>query len=331
MTRLAFVILLTTLAVACDDSGDGACPEPKAALIQGKDAKPADDGCKPKTEGVGAPQSETEQAVATGPAPASAPTVSPAAGAESADSMLTDLNAFRVAAGLPAATLDPSLSTGAQKHAAYISRNPDVIATGVGAHDEDPALPGFSEEGRAAGRAATINYVPPSEAVRGWMATLYHRIPLIRAAQLRVGVGYATFENGQRHVTVLDVVRGIGDPIGTGEVVYPADGAKNVPLEFGPEVPDPVPQRPAGYPITLSNERGTVTKVVAKLTKGGVDVPTHLSTPEKPATYFDQQGTVCMIPTAPLEPNTSYAAHVSYELDGVAKSRTWGFTTGSGP
>jgi hypothetical protein len=165
------------------------------------------------------------------------------------------------------------------------------------------------------------------------MSTLYHRIPLIRAQELRVGLGHATGSGQASNVVVVDVIRGLGANVGDGLVIYPADGQTGVPLEFGPEVPDPVPSRPAGYPITLTySHGGEITAAQATLSKVEGDTATEVeivvSTPQEPATDFDQQNTVCFFTTAPLEPNTKYKAEVSYELSGEPKTTTWTFTTG---
>ena len=78
-------------------------------------------------------------------------------------------------------------------------------------------------------------------------------------------------------------------------VVYPADGQSGVPLEFGSEVPNPVPggARP-GYPITIQFPPfNQVTGVHAKLVdERGKDVGFYLPDPEHPASSFGQDGVV---------------------------------------
>src|SRR5262249_43430098 len=104
--------------------------------------------------------------------------------------VLAKVNDYRALAGLAPVALDPELSKGCQAHCAYIARNAEHPSTrGLGAHDEVPGLPGFSADGRRAGRASVIAWggIDAESATDGWMATLYHRVPMLQPNLKRVG------------------------------------------------------------------------------------------------------------------------------------------------
>jgi uncharacterized protein YkwD len=261
--------------------------------------------------------------------------------AETAARLVEAVNAYRRRAGLAPVRLDAELSKGCVAHAEYLARNVDQPATqGLGGHEEDPALPGSSDEGRRAGTSAVIAIggVDPVRAVDGWMATLYHRTPLLNPRLERVGLGCAR-SGGLDWVTVLDVIHGKGAAGGKDVVVYPVDGQTAVPLAFaGPEEPNPIPEDSggrAGYPVTATfADRERLTGVTGRLTgESGHEVPAWFSSPERPANsrFAQHQGlTVCLIARAPLKPGTTYRVELAGGKGETAWTRKWGFTTGSG-
>lgn len=118
---------------------------------------------------------------------------------------LEQVNAVRRLADLPPVELDETLSRGCQAHADYVVRHLDHPSVqGLGIHEEDAKLPGFSKAGQRAGQNGVIAILSdPADAVDGWMATLYHRIPLLDPALKRVGYGQ-TLHPFRGWVTVLD-------------------------------------------------------------------------------------------------------------------------------
>jgi hypothetical protein len=113
-------------------------------------------------------------------------------------------------------------------------------------------------------------------------------------------------------------------------VAYPADDQSGVPLEFGGEVPNPVPGGArAGYPITIQFPPfDKITAVRAKLVdERGKDVEFYLSDPEHPATSFGQYGVVSLIPKLPLRPESRYEVRVDATWNGKATTRRWSFAT----
>jgi uncharacterized protein YkwD len=116
------------------------------------------------------------------------------------------LNAHRKAAGLaPVERVDADLSAACMAHARYLVRNAEhPSVAGLGAHDEDPKLPGYTEAGRKAGRMSVINTAAPLPALENWIATLYHRLPLLDPKLKVIGIGFARDERGDWR-TVVDV------------------------------------------------------------------------------------------------------------------------------
>jgi hypothetical protein len=241
---------------------------------------------------------------------------------------------YRASVGLPPVPLDPKLSKGCMEHAEYMRLNKDSEAmVGLNAHQQRPNLPGASADGAACGKAADLFFsVSDLEvAVDGWMSVLYHRRPILSPALERIGVGYSRLPDGS-YMAALMFVDGIdGGAPAKWPVAYPADKQRGIPLEFGGEVPNPVPGGArAGYPITIQfPPYDKVTDVRATLVDGrGNDVPFYLSDPEHPAmSTFGQWGVVCLIPKQPLFAKTRYEVRVDAMWKGKQSTWRWSFTT----
>lgn len=258
-------------------------------------------------------------------------------GLKEAASMVALVNEFRRVAGVHPTALDPALTRGCREHARYmvINRGKPQLHS-INAHRQDPSLPGATPEGAACGRAAVLykSIGDLRTAVHGWMATLYHRAPIIAPYMTRVGVGAHPLPTRIRRVAVaLRFVAGVTHPE-MWPVVYPADGQRQVPVHFQSENPDPIPirspSRSPGYPITLQfSPLDSVTSVSATLTDGaGKAVPFHLSSPEKPASkYNPQRGLIGVIPVHQLRSGTTYKATITATWKGKVETTTTTFTT----
>ncbi len=248
--------------------------------------------------------------------------------------MLTAVNAYRAAAGVPPVAMDPSLSKGCREHAAYMVENrgkPQLYS--INAHHQDPTLPGATPEGAACGRAADLypNIDDPVHAVHGWMASVYHRRPIIAPNVQTVGIGYAPLPAGGRFAFALQFVWGSAPPSAF-PVVYPANGQVDVPVDMVREEPNPIPPPVvfAGHPITLNFPAyEPLTGASATLVDGaGQPVPFFFSSPEQPASkYNDQPGIVALIPKEPLKTSTRYTAMITATWNGVLTTRMSTFTT----
>jgi uncharacterized protein YkwD len=241
---------------------------------------------------------------------------------------------YRAAVGLPAVTLDAKLSKGCMEHARYMLLNKDSDAmAGLNAHNQRPSLRGASAAGAACGKAADLFFgVSDLEvAVDGWMATLYHRRPLLSPTLERIGVGYAKQRDGSYMAALMFVDSNSVDVTGKWPVEYPTDNHSEIPLEFGAEFPNPVPGGArAGYPITIQfPPYDKVTGVRATLAdENGKAVAFYLSDPEHPAmTSFGQWGVVCLIPKLPLRPQSRYEIRVDATWNGKPGTWRWSFTT----
>lgn len=246
---------------------------------------------------------------------------------------LERVNHHRKLAGLDPVVLDPAISKGCAAHAEYLVKNAGQSSTqGLGAHNEDPKLPGYTKEGERAGHASDIFFGKEgAEAVEGWMATLFHRVPVLEPYLRKIGYGSAKDSKGDVTV-VLDVLSGTGSGKRIPLIAYPADKQKDVPLEFGGEIPDPVPDasdKHVGYPVTVSFSDGPPVKEAQALLKtdAGKTVEFWMSTPEKPANATYQRNTICLMSKQPLEPGTTYTVTVAAKLGGKPWTRTWTFTT----
>jgi uncharacterized protein YkwD len=241
--------------------------------------------------------------------------------------IVNKINEMRRLTGLQPVELDEGLSRACRLHAQYLVTNrADPKAQGLGAHTELPELPGYTAEGQKVARTANLIWgTDVGGAVDLWMAGLYHRIPFLRPNLKRIGLGY------EGDVVVADVVSGVGG-FNLDSIAYPADGQSNVPTEFGVDIPDPLPKdspRKAGYPITLMFPFVTkIAGVEAELSdSAGGKVEFHLSDPERPATSFPQQSTVCLIPIKPLAANTTYKVSIKANVDGWVVRKSWSFVT----
>jgi len=241
--------------------------------------------------------------------------------------VLDKINTIRRLAGLQPVELDEALSRACRLHAQYLVTNrADPKAQGLGAHTERQELPGYTSEGERVARTSNICWGKDvAGAIDLWMAGLSHRIPLLRPNLKRIGLG------SEGDIVVADVVSGVGE-FNLNAIPYPADGQSNVSTEFGVDMPDPLPKeapRNAGYPITLlfpfvSKIAGVEAELIDS---AGTKIEFHLSDPERPATSFPQQSTICLIPTKPLAANTTYKVSIKANVDGWVVRKSWSFLT----
>jgi hypothetical protein len=141
-------------------------------------------------------------------------------------------------------------------------------------------------------------------------------------------VGYARLPDGM--LTAALRFENAARKGGSWPVGYPADKQTDVPLDYGAEYPNPIPNHGSGgYPITLQFPPfDKVTGVSAKLTDAtGNPVAFFLSDPEHPATSFGQFGLICLIPKQPLQAQHSYGVRIDATWKGKSGSWTWSFST----
>ena len=260
----------------------------------------------------------------------------PGADPPGAGELLLELNAIRgralvgQTAEVAGLALDPELSRGALLHSRYLASHPDQRSAWPDLHEEYADREGFSSAGARAGRHGVIAFTgEPAEALGQWMASFYHRLPLLHPGLIGIGVGIAD------GVTTVDVESLVLRPSIEHWVGWPADFASGVPLRFQPELPNPVPGEDMagfGYPVTLqvfAPERDSDLAITLRLFEGerdGTEVDCHVITPARPLfAELAPPEAWCLIPKAPLSPGTRYT--VLAECLDPPREEVWRFRT----
>lgn len=215
----------------------------------------------------------------------------------------------RAYVGLPPLSCDAKATAAAQGHCAYLETNK------VFTHTQTKGNPGFTgvtvvdrlaREGFAydpsgeviatiTGGAAVLDW-------RGFVNSVYHRPFFLRAESTVFGYGgtsaCATFDFGKPKKAVPAAV----------SVVWPPDGATNVPRAFRAdhESPNPVPgATEVGSPISWIGNTA-LTKLDVKLYGPLGQIPVVVLTNANDPAKLVRVGEVHVIPKAPLSPNTTY-------------------------
>lgn len=230
-------------------------------------------------------------------------------------------------------SLYSELSENAFMHAQYLEWNPKQARKWPDAHEEYYGRKGFSPQGAWAGRQSLIHGITgPKEVIDAWMATFYHRLPLLHPGMFGIGFG------ATKGFTVMDT-NSLTAPY-HGEVwsVWPVDGAKGVGRRFQPEKPNPIPggkQEKWGFPITLhefSGPRKSYRPIEMTLHFGrdrhGKVVDCHFITPYTNFNpRYSPEGAYALIPKSALKSKQPYTVVASCEKTG--KELVWTFVTGS--
>ncbi len=174
--------------------------------------------------------------------------------------------------GMPACELDAEASIACEDHAKFLALHPAEHLKWPEAHEENPALEGFSPRGqRAAMGSVIVHRNGPSglewarDTIDGWLGTPYHRFPLLEHNIRRFG--YSFLSSDALTVAVLDMgsLEEPYDPdLAPKFICWPPHGMKDVPFGFhGIEHPNPLEDQPeseqditrTGYPISLQLQR----------------------------------------------------------------------------
>jgi len=237
-------------------------------------------------------------------------------------------------------TESAALSTGDANHARYLVANDAaMIRSGkidASIHDEDPAKPYFTPEGKAAGAVSDIDavYTDPPEtpqspwAIENWITGPFHRMWLLDPALHRVGYGQYC-EKGIC-AAALNIRGGVDGTAAAAPVMYPPDRATIGNGKFSTdeaEWPDPLTtcgyHTPTGMPISLQlGGKGPVRLGEFSLSRNGVAVPScafdassyktrdpvALERVQKQLAHF---GAIVMVPKDPLVPGATYAVNIT--------------------
>ena len=255
---------------------------------------------------------------------------------------LTEVNTVRAQVGLPAVDEIEPLNLAAEAHADFYALHYDKYqSTGLSPHNEDASFgegftavdffdrmqaKGFNGWG---GFEIIAFYHNPRLAVAGWVATLYHRIPIVYPGSATMGYGGAG--GGIKAIDVIDWGTGAPTPQGITEVLYPWEGQTDVDRSWdGMESPMPPPP-PNGYPsgpivtATFVGKEPSVTshKLVDPT---GAELPHTWLTPSTDQHLADTQ-TVSLYADEPLAPLTTYRVELAGSRNGQPWTLEWSFTT----
>ncbi len=257
---------------------------------------------------------------------------------------------------MPPVSEDPNLSRGDLAHAKYLVMNYRENFKNLGGlmHEEDESKPGYSPEGRKAGRSSDVKFqtrmsLPEAQraAIEWWIAAPFHRPSLVNPDLGQVGFG--EYCEGTVCVAVLDCVSDLqpAPPWGRAlarPIEVPPDGVTVKSAGFSGEWPDPVSSCP-GY----STHSAAITlqlgmHVPAKLTDASVTQTTGAAagtsvqtcaydsegytnpdgaTQTRGRQILDSFGEVIMIVRDPLASGQTY--RVAMTVNG--KPYSWTFST----
>jgi hypothetical protein len=300
------------------------------------------------------------------PAPAPAPTAPiaaqltvPAPVGYDADRLaaFNRLNEIRLSAGLGMLAQSTAMDQAAQAHADW------MIANDSFTHEETAGSPGFTGLNWPR-RDEAFGYVPvegaevmtgPVHGAQGvdlLINTVYHRAGMLAFEPVDVGIGWSSGVATNVSMPLViditrpgtDAVRGMGQgaqPSIHGVEVWPLDGATNVPLRLGLEIPNPVTGQdvltlgtPASITVAEDKTVSSVSFVMTNSTTGSV-VPVQVLTNQNDSNFLVPESFVAAIPLTVLSPNTNYTVAFSGSavdrVFGISAKidRTWSFSTAS--
>lgn len=279
------------------------------------------------------------------PPPVTPPVMPPGAPTATGDTALDGFNWFnyrRAGIGLSTLARNVRLDTAAAGHSNYLRLNNTV------SHDQAAGNPGFTGatlENRitAAGYTLTRPYafgevISAAGDRSGFyhaeelITAIYHRFVILEPVFKEMGTGASTSGSNYTYFTAdFAASAGYGPGLGRGRVAsYPGDGQVMVPTTFlsDTESPDPVPnQNAVGYPVSVHADISssiTVGSFTIKPRNGAALTTRLLSS----ATDTHTSGHVAaIVPLTTLSANTVYDVSFSGNVDGVAVTRSWSFTT----
>lgn len=262
--------------------------------------------------------------------------------------LVARVNRFRAAAGVPPVIADGLLERAARNHAAYLARHRSRAQSTVPAlHGEDRGRAGFTgkdavERCAFEGADCTADVIEAgarlSRPVDDWIASVYHRLPLINATTTAVGAARA----GRYVVLNYDETGRRG--VGTGPIAFPR-GRYDGPLGAVTETPDPRSacarnrqrirrvgaavtfQTPTEEPPALPNQAFVQTFPLpdvfeVTLTTRGRRVRgcTRIGYLDKPLQH------IAFVPEGPLRRRTRYRAVARWRINREAKVQRYAWT-----
>ena len=265
------------------------------------------------------------------------------------------LNEIRLSAGLGMLAQSTLMDQAAQAHAAWMVANDsfthDEVAgtvdfTGVNWAERDEASGYVPVEGDELIASASQGAAGVDLLVNG----VYHRAGILAFEPVDVGIGWsAGISTNVSTPLVLDLARPGTDAIrGRGQsaqasigglAIWPLDGARDVPVRLGLEIPNPVPGEDVlslGTPVSITVDEGktisSLSFVIANRATGVV-VPAQLLTNRNDPNHLLPESFIAAIPLTTLAPGTTYTVAFSgsalERLSDASEriNRSWSFTT----
>jgi hypothetical protein len=209
------------------------------------------------------------------------------------------LNRRRKFCKLAPVTEDWSGSLGGFLHAKYLKLNAnDPSVAGLGAHNEDPKLPGATREGAEAG-GAILGGGSAEGVMDNWLGSRFHRDPVFNANCGRVAFGgipggwwACPSAGGMAGKPLADIA------------TYPGDGDTEIQTSFSGEAPDPFPKgmTSSGTLVVVQFLRAQPKKPVWKLLDPDGKEVTIVTLDKFP---------ICFVAKEPLKGGTKYSVEVS--------------------
>jgi hypothetical protein len=242
------------------------------------------------------------------------------------------ISRVRAMAGLPAIDCTETLAGAAGAHAGYLAQN------GEFGHTETKGRPGFTGasvgdrveaaefDGETDGEVLSSQLGAASiDSEFGYLNSVYHRAMLLRIETTTYGYGSSSAGS------VIDLGRPDDAHQQAQRVVWPPDGATNVPTTFhaASEAPNPVaPLEVAGAPISLITGR-TLISVVGVILGPDGPVDAVLLTSKNDPGKLVRASEAHLVPKKPLAPNTTYVVQFGFVDATQAVALKTTFTTGA--
>ncbi len=190
-------------------------------------------------------------------------------------------------------------SLGGYYHGLYLQTNADdPSVAGLGAHNEDPKLPGYTPEGAEA--AGGILGVGGAEAcIDMWCGSRFHREPVLERH-----IGRVSFGGAPRRWWSCRAAPGGAPKQQPDVVVYPGDGDTQIPTMFMGEAPDPFPEgvRSSGTLVYVEFYKSKPKKPQWRLLDPEGNPVEILTLDEHP---------LCFVAKSALKPNTKYTVEIT--------------------
>ena len=252
---------------------------------------------------------------------------------------ISRVNWYRKNVDAPLMDMHSAVNAACVAHAEYWAAHKQEYQSGMipgGAHFESAEFSdgftgkSFGDRMKAAGYGGSPGYEviafvgSPSGAVDGWVATVYHRIPILSPDAVDGGYG------GAPGIDVMDFGRK-GWPKPDTFILYPWPGQTGVPRKWSgnesPQPPPPANGYPSGPVVTVIVPGGSPLEITSHelLAPGNKSVP-HVWHPKGSNGFMSS--TWALYSNDPLAAQTTYTVVLAGTYQSSPWKREWSFTTG---